>query len=72
MACMAGVGFVLELGADGAMIDATHVCSYAEASEWLKKAAIRHYPASTFGRKYGGSTKVVTLSKPMRQPPWAS
>jgi len=45
IACMTGAGFLVELGMDGAMIDATHVCSYAEASEWLKKAAIRHYPA---------------------------
>ncbi len=42
--CMAGAGFLVELGMDGAMIDANHVRSYAEASEWLKKAAIRHYP----------------------------
>ncbi len=72
IACMARAGFLVELGMDGAMIDANHVHSYAEASKWLKQAAIRHYPASTFGRKYGGSAKVVTLSKPMRQPFWTS
>ena len=72
IACMAGVGFLVELGVDGDMIDANHVRSSVEASRWLKQAAIRHYPASRFGRKYGGSAKVVTLSKPMRQPSWTS
>jgi hypothetical protein len=48
---MAGAGFLVELGADGAMVDAGHVSSYAEASEWLKKTAVRHYPASAFGRE---------------------
>ena len=70
IACMAGAGFLVELGIDGAMIDATQVSSYADASAWLKQAALQHYPASPFGRKYGRSAKVVTLSKPMRQPSW--
>jgi len=70
--CMADVGFLVELGMEGAIIDATHARSYAEASEWLKKAAVRHYPASIFGRKYGGSAKVVTMSKPLQQPFWTS
>ena len=72
IACMAGAGFLVEIGADGAMVDATHVSSYAEAFAWLKKAAVQHYPASTFGRKYGGSAKVVMLSKPSQQPFWTS
>jgi hypothetical protein len=72
IACLAGAGFLVELGADGAMVDATHVSSYAEASAWLKKAALQHYPASPFGRSHGCSTKVVTLSKPRQQPSWGS
>jgi hypothetical protein len=72
IACMAGAGFLAELGIDGAMVDATHVRSYTEAARWLKQAAIRHYPASAFGRKYRGSAKVVTLSKPSQQPSWTS
>jgi hypothetical protein len=72
IAFMAGAGFLVELGMDGAMIDARHVRSYAEASRWLKQAAIRHYPFSAFGRKHRGSAKVVTLSKPSPQPFWTS
>ena len=72
IACMAEAGFLVELGIDGAMVDATHVGSHAEASRWLKQAAIRHYPASAFGRKYRGPAKVVTLSKPSQQPSWTS
>ena len=72
IAFMAGAGFLVELGTDGAMIDAIHVRSYTEASTWLKKAALRHYPASAFGRKHGRSAKVVTLSKPTAQPAWTS
>lgn len=72
IACMARAGFLVELGMDGAMIDASHVHSYAEGRRWLKQAAIRHYPASAFGRKHGGSAKVVTLSKPRQQPFWTS
>jgi hypothetical protein len=72
IAFMAGAGFLVELGTDGAMVDTIHVRSYAAASKWLKQAAIRHYPASAFGRKYGGSAKVITLSKPIQQPFWTS
>ena len=72
IACMAGAGFLVELGMDGAMVDATHVRSYAEASRWLKQAAIRHYPASAFSRKYRGPAKVVTMSRPSEQPSWTS
>ena len=72
IACMAGAGFLVELGADGAMIDASHVRSYAEASKWLKQAAIRHYPFSALGRKHRSSAKVVTLSKRSPQPFWSS
>jgi len=70
--CMAKAGFLVELGMDGAMIDATNVRAYAEASSWLRQAAIRHYPFSAFGRKHRGSAKVVTFSKPIRQPSWTS
>jgi hypothetical protein len=72
IAFMAGAGFLAELGTDGAMVDSTHVQSYAEASKWLKKAVLRHHPSSAFGRKYGRSAKVVTLSTPIAQPPWSS
>ena len=72
IACMSGAGFLVELGMDGAMIDSSHVRSYAEAAKWLKQAAIRHYPFSAFGRKHRSSAKVITLSKPMRQPSWTS
>lgn len=62
----------MELGVDSEIVDAADVVSYGEACRWLKEAAVRNYPASAFGRKYGGSAKVVTLAAPRQRPLWSS
>ena len=71
MSSMARQGFIAEVGMDGEVVEAVHVDSYAEACEWLTRAAIRLYPTSRFARKYADPSKVVTLPA-KRQPRWSS
>jgi hypothetical protein len=73
IACMAGTGFLVEIGCEGEMVDAAHVESFDDACTWLKQSALRNYPISAFAKRYGGDeSKLVTLPKPKQQPSWSS
>jgi hypothetical protein len=69
IACMAGAGFLVEIGCEGEMVDAAHVESFDHACTWLKQSALRNYPMSAFAKRYGGDeSKLVTLPRPKQQP----
>jgi hypothetical protein len=72
IACMADAGFLLEIGSEGEMVDAAHVGSFDDACAWLRQSALRNYPMSAFGSKYGSDVKVVSFPRPKRQPSWTS
>jgi hypothetical protein len=47
-------GFDIALGWDGNFVATGHADSYIDACRWLRTAACRHFPESSFAKRHAG------------------